>query len=285
MRLHRCVQALATAAVAAVVLTACEAELEEDPQNSGSGQGPGGMSQMQAVAPEPTGSQYNHEAMREAVEAHVDTASITDTDDWWGSLRDINRELQKLRVRPTDCKSLVTASALPVPAGALAVIADRDSGSIFVHSFKDAAAAGAAMNSEIDGADSCAEHTVIRDLGEEEFEARTTLTDIRIRSGADEHLAVRREVEADGETQRDLAVVLRHDTVISGAVQPLEEEIDRSEAEDLVVELEAQAAAVLSELLDEEITPPDPEPEDEDDAEEPEEEDSGDGEQTAETSG
>lgn len=262
MRPHPLLQTLAGAAVATVLLTACEADQPEDSQDPEARQAGGGMSQVEAVAPDPQGSQYSHDEMRAAVESAVSPRTVSDTDDWWGSLRDINRELQKLRVEPSRCKSVVTASALPVPTGALTVSAAVESGSVFLHSFEDASAALSMIEAERQGARECDDHTVIRASGDDEFQAHTELGRLQVRSGAQDALAVRRVVDSDSETQRDVLVLIREGSVVAGASREIAEDLGEDERRDLVVELEAEAAAALSELLGEDITAPEPEPED-----------------------
>ncbi|WP_120005801.1 hypothetical protein [Nesterenkonia muleiensis] len=117
---------LAVLPVAAMVLAGCEADLAGEDGPLGGGSLDQSVSDAQAEAPDPLGEQLSHEQMREALEGHTGGTSgtVTDTDDWWPHLRDLNRELQMLRVQPTDCKPYVTASALPVPAGALGALTE-----------------------------------------------------------------------------------------------------------------------------------------------------------------
>lgn len=108
-----------------LALTACE---DEVPQEQGSGEAGDfddeGFDELEA--PDPRGNQLSHEEMREILEDHFDGAGLSDTDDYYPNLRDIETELQKLAVDPTDCKQYVMQSASPVPEGAL--IAHADSG-------------------------------------------------------------------------------------------------------------------------------------------------------------
>lgn len=108
-----------------LALTACE---DEVPQEQGSDEvgdfDAEGFDELEA--PDPRGNQLSHEEMRETLEDHFDGAGLSDTDDYYPNLRDIETELQKLAVDPTDCKQYVVQSASPVPEGAL--IAHADSG-------------------------------------------------------------------------------------------------------------------------------------------------------------
>lgn len=120
-RSARAVSAVALAGLLA--LTACEADLPDQDGGSGAG-GSGGQGFDELSAPDPRGSQLSHEDMREVLEEHLSGAGITDTDDYYASLREIETELQKLAVDPTDCKQYVVQSASPVPEGALIAHAD-----------------------------------------------------------------------------------------------------------------------------------------------------------------
>lgn len=252
---------LAALSCAALVLTGCEADLEGEDGPLGGGSLEGSVAQAQAKAPEPVGEQLSHQQMRAALDEHVEGASITDTDDWWPHLRDLNRELQKLRVQPTDCKPYVTASALPVPSGSLVAMAEQGAGQSVVYSFEDAESAQEYVQAEVSGLDRCADHTVIRDLGEEEVRAETRLREVDVASGAESALAVRRAVESDDNAQLDLGVLLRQGAVVVAVLQPLD---DQDDDEESAIELVAEAAAILSELTGEEITAPEPEPDLED---------------------
>ncbi len=261
--------ASASAFALTLLVSSCSEPVDQDPAQQQAGGGPagGGMAGAQARAPEPAGSQHSHDEMRSALETVIEDATITDTDDWWSSLRDINRELQKLQVAPTDCKAFVTASALPVPTGALAAIAENGSRRTAVHSFEDAEAAQLYVQNEADGVERCEEHTIIRELEENQVEAETTIEELEIRSGAEDALAVRRLTESEDGLQRDVAVVLRHSSTVVGTAESVEDPMDKDEAEELAVELEAEAARVLSELVGEEIVAPEPEPDDDEDDE------------------
>lgn len=254
-----------------VALTGCEEPLQEESEEQGDGGPPQGVSDMEASAPNPTGDQHSHEDMREALEGTIDDAELSDSDDLYPSIRDINRELQKLVVEPTTCKSFVTTSAMPVPSGALAAFADHAPRQTSVHSFEDSEAAGAYIENDIEGLDSCDSHTVVRDLGEDEVEAETELSEVDVESGAENAVAVHRSVDdADG-TEHDLAVVLRHGAVVVSGTETLDDSPSEDDAEELAVDLEAEAASVLSDLVGEEITAPEPE---ENDAEDDSEDDS-----------
>ena len=106
-----------------LALTACEGDVPDQ-------QGSGDIGDYDAEgfdelsAPDPSGNQLSHEDMREVLEDHFDGADLTDTDDYYPDLRDIETELQKLAVDPADCKQYVVQSASPVPEGALIVHAD-----------------------------------------------------------------------------------------------------------------------------------------------------------------
>lgn len=262
----RTLVATSSALSMALFLSACGTPLEEEsePADDGSGGG-GGMDEVQAMAPEPAGDQHSHDQLRSALDETIDGADITDTDDWWASLRDLNRELQKLRVDPAECKSFVTASALPIPSGALAAIAEHDQRQTAVYSFEDAEEAQTSVDQEFEGAELCAEHTVTRELeDDEELEAETALEKVEVRSGAEDALAVSHVLDAEGETQRGLTVLLRYGSTVVTAAQTLDEPLEESAEEELAIELEAEGAVVLSTLTGEEIIAPEPEPEDED---------------------
>lgn len=263
----------------ALLLAACGTASQDEPEeDTGGGAADGGMDQVQAMAPDPTGDQHSHGQMREALEESIDGAEITDTDDWWESLRDVSRELQKLRVDPTDCKSFVTASAQPIPAGALAAIAQHDQRQTAAYSFEDADEAQIYVNQEFEGAELCDEHTVTRELSEdEEIETESTLEEVEVLSGAEDALAVSHVLDVDDDTQRSLTVLLRYGSTVVANAATLQEPLDEDGREDLTVDLEAEAAAVLSTLTGEEIVEPEPEPEPEDedsDEETPEDGDS-----------
>ncbi|GAA4829192.1 hypothetical protein GCM10023354_04600 [Garicola koreensis] len=247
----------------ALVLSACGTTVEEDdPGSSGGGSVEGSMDQVQVTAPQPAGDQHSHDRMREALEDSIDGAEITDTDDWWGSLRDLNRELQKLRVEPAQCKSFVTSSALPVPSGALTAIAQHEQRQTAVYSFEDPDEAQTYANQEAEGAQKCDGHTVTRELDDEQIETETALDEVEVRSGAEDALAVSHAMEAADETQRGLTVLLRYGSTVVVNAATLDEPLDEEPREELAVDLEAQAAAVLSTLTGEEVTAPEPEPED-----------------------
>lgn len=253
----------------ALLLSACGTAAQEEPeQDTGGGAADGGMDQVQAMAPDPTGDQHSHDQMREALEESIDGAEITDTDEWWESLRDLNRELQKLRVDPAECKSFVTASALPVPSGALTAIAQHDQRQTAIYSFEDADEAQAHAEQEADGAQKCDGHTVTRELDDDEqIETETALDEVEVLSGAEDALAVSHAMEAEGETQRGLTVLLRYGSTVVINAATLDEPLEDEPRQELVVDLEAQAASVLSALTGEEITAPEPEPEDDEEGE------------------
>ncbi|WP_150460654.1 hypothetical protein [Nesterenkonia ebinurensis] len=251
-----------------LLLSGCEASPEAQDDPLGGGSLGSSVDEAQASAPEPEGEQLDHQQMRQALEDHTSAATITDTDDWWPHIRDLNRELQRLQVDPTDCKPYVTASALPVPTGALGALAEDGDAQTVIYSFEDAAAAQEHLSSERTGISRCAEHTVIRDLGEAEAQAETELTELELLSGAEEHLAVRRVMTTGGEEHRHLAVLLRHGALIVLSTAPEDPE---TEEDDALAALEAEAALVLSQLVGEEIIAPEPEPEEDEDEDEAEE--------------
>ncbi|TLP75792.1 hypothetical protein [Nesterenkonia sphaerica] len=265
--------ALAALPLSVLALAGCAAEVEADDSPLGGGPLDGSMAEAQAAAPDPRGQQLSHEEMQQALEDSLGRATITDTDDWWPTLRDLNRELQRLRVEPTDCKTYVTASALPVPPGALGVLAEMDESRTVVYTFTDAESAQEYVESEREGVEGCHEHTVTRDLGTEEVEAETTVTELRLRTGAEEGLAVRTVMEAPETVQRELTVLLRHGAHAVLASEPEDSEADQEEA---LVELEARAAAVLSAVVEEEILAPEPEPEPEPEPDDEDEDEGGD---------
>lgn len=259
---------LAAVPFALLALTGCEADLEDEGGPLGGGSLDQSVSDAQVKAPEPVGEQLSHQQMRGALNEHSDGATITDTDDWWPNLRDLNRELQKLAVDPTDCKPYVTASALPVPLGALGALAESGDSQTVIYTFEDADAAQTYVDSERLGADRCDEHTVTRDLGEEQVQAQTTLTELSLRTGAEDGLAVGREMDASDATQRDLTVLLRHGP---HTVLVAESEDPDADQDDAVAELEARAADLLSAVVGEEIRAPEPEPDDDEENEDPSE--------------
>ena len=247
-----------------LLISGCGLGVEEAEQPGGPAGG--GMEAAQASAPEPAGGQHSHEEMRTALEETTEGADLTDTDDWWESLRDLNRELQKLRVSPDDCKAFVTASALPVPSGALTAVADHPPRQTAIYSFEGDDEAQSYVSQELEGAEQCDEHTVTRALEDGDVAADTTLEEVEIRSGAEDVLAVSSVMESEEETQWGLAVMLRHDSTVVGTSQVLEAAVGQDEAEEIVVELEAEAAAVLSAVTGEELVVPEPEPEDDDES-------------------
>ncbi len=114
--------------LAMVLLTGCETATVEDSTEPAADAG-SSAGDSEAQAPEPTGNQLSHEDMRAQLEARYPEATLTDTDDYWSGLRDIETELQKLVVDPPECKQYVVRSAVPVPAGALVAFADGTGGS------------------------------------------------------------------------------------------------------------------------------------------------------------
>lgn len=254
---------LAVLPITALVLTGCEADLGVEDSPLGGGSLDQSVSDAQAQAPDPVGEQFSHEQMREALQEHIG-GTITDTDDWYPHLRDLNRELQMLRVQPTDCKPYVTASALPVPDGALGALAEDGDFQTVIYTFEDSDSAQGYFSTERDGMELCEEHTVIRELGENQVEVVTELAELSISSGAEEALAVRQVMQTEDSAQRQLAVVLRQGPHLVLAAEPADEAADEQE---ILVELEAAAARILSDLVGEEILAPEPEPEESEEAE------------------
>lgn len=109
---------------AVLLLTSCSEGGSDEEAGQPTQEAPSNPADEGSSAPEPTGDQLSHDDMRSAVEAHLSGATLTDTDDYWGDLRSIETELQKLDVEPVDCKQYVVESATPVPDGALLVHAD-----------------------------------------------------------------------------------------------------------------------------------------------------------------
>ncbi|GAB3842323.1 hypothetical protein [Nesterenkonia populi] len=262
--------ALIPALTAALMLASCAEEPAGQDGEAGAGLPDGAPTgqaeQTLATAPDPTGEQLDHEEMREALDTRV-FGSITDTDDYWERIRDLNTELQRLAVDPNDCKPYVTASALPVPSSALAAFAEDDQQHTAIYTFPDADAAQAYMDNEQRGAGQCGEHTVTRELDSAQIEATTEIDEVEVLSAADASLGVRQEVsDADG-AEHAIGVVLRHQAQVVAVSRSLSEPLDGEEAEESAVELEAEAAAILEDLTGADLEPPEPEPE-EDEGEE-----------------
>ncbi|KUG58839.1 hypothetical protein [Nesterenkonia jeotgali] len=106
-----------------LLLTSCGASTAEQAGTPAAEPGTGGAGVQQQV-PEPAGNQLSHDEMREQLESRYPDAALSDTEDYWAGLRDIETELQRLVVDPPECKQFVMRSALPVPAGALVAYAD-----------------------------------------------------------------------------------------------------------------------------------------------------------------
>ncbi|WP_120005803.1 hypothetical protein [Nesterenkonia muleiensis] len=121
-----------------------------------------------------------------------------------------------------------------------------------------------------------------RDLGEDRFEAETELTELSVRSGAEDGLAVRRVMETEGNIQRHLAVLLRQGAHVVLTAEPEEEGLDEDDA---VADLEAAAALILTDLVGEEILAPEPEPEPEPEEDEDAGDDDGDADDDGEDEG
>lgn len=261
--------ALITALTAALLLTSCLGEApdegEQDPANPDD-LPTGQAEETIATAPDPTGEQLDHSQMRDALEAHAG-GPITDSDEYWPHIRDINTELQRLAVDPNACKPYVTASALPIPSAALAAFAEDEDRQAAVYTFPDADAAQAYIDNEQRGTGQCSEHTVTRDMDGTEVEATTEIDEVEILSSADAHLALQQEVRDDDGTQHAIGVILRHQAQVVAITRPLSEPLSQDDAESAVVQLEAEAAAILEELTGADLEPPQPEPEEDEDAE------------------
>ncbi|GAB3187968.1 hypothetical protein [Nesterenkonia suensis] len=294
--------ALAVAACSALLLVGCgEDPAIADRERGGGPIGdPGGEQQLRA--PEPEGNQLPHEQMAEALEEHLPGATITDTDDVLPGLRDLETELQRLRVDPQECKQYVVQSASPLPDGALMVHAAGHGGSdaelpedpgedpgedsdaagprsgereATTYSFVDWEAADAFLVGEQDGAERCESYTASRRAGGEGDDLPATeveLETVPVRTAADASLGMAQEMTADGDTSHVVAVMLRQGSQVLLIAEAAEEEPADEEREELVEELQEQAAAVLSALTGEDLTLED-EDEDEEDAEDAEDED------------
>ncbi|MDZ5076129.1 hypothetical protein [Nesterenkonia sp. HG001] len=272
---------------------------------------PGGDQQLRA--PEPEGNQLSHEEMREALEEHFGEATITDTDDVLPGLRDLDTELQRLRVAPQECKQYVVESASPLPDGSLVAHAvqagsvggsedsggsgdsedseDTGSGSVeaTVYTFAEWESADALLSGEQDGVALCDTYTATRPSGEEDGEppvTEVTVEEVSMSSAADASLGLTQELRADGATSHLVAVMLRHGSQVVLVAEAGAEAPEEDEVEDLVEQLQEQAAAVLSDLTGEDLALEDEDDDDEDadeDAgsdEDESDEESGDGDET-----
>ncbi|GAA1157830.1 hypothetical protein [Nesterenkonia sandarakina] len=106
-----------------LLLTSCGASTAEQAGTPAAEPGTGGAGVQQQV-PEPAGNQLSHDEMREQLQSRYPDAALSDTEDYWAGLRDIETELQRLVVDPPECKQFVMRSAVPVPSGALVAYAD-----------------------------------------------------------------------------------------------------------------------------------------------------------------
>ncbi|MDS2171313.1 hypothetical protein Q7C18_01205 [Nesterenkonia sp. CL21] len=278
----------------ALVLTGCADDVAV--RDSGGGGGaigdPGGAQQLSA--PEPEGSQLSHEEMREALESEFSGASITDTDDVLPGLRDLETELQRLRVNPQECKQYVVESASPLPDGALMAHAiqqddgesgdsdgdtdgdsdgdtdgdsdsdtDGDSDSdgadgareVTVYSFTDWRSADAYLAGEEDGLQLCESYTVTRDVGGDESPStEVALELLSVGTAADAGLGLTQEMTVGDESTHLVAVALRQGSQIVLVAEAPNEEPEDDDVEDLVEDLQEQAAAVLSELTGDDLS-------------------------------
>lgn len=318
-----------------VLLTGCEtATVEDSTEPAGDAGTSAGDSQAQA--PEPTGNQLSHEDMRAQLEARYPEATLTDTDDYWSGLRDIETELQKLVVDPPECKQYVVRSAVPVPAGALVAFADgsgaaesgggeesgreaeepeasgsdsgADSGAAVqlasteedsedganggdsdgeesssdsgedgnsedseqdgedseeepepvtvdlpaerqavIYTFPDWRAADSHFTAEQDGLDECDSYTAQRSA-DDAVETSTSIDRVDLSSDADAAYGITRRISSAGENEHSAAVTLRTGSHIVTVMVPLQDSLSEEEAEVAVVELEEEAADLLSSL-------------------------------------
>ncbi|MGJ9424846.1 hypothetical protein ACHABX_03260 [Nesterenkonia halotolerans] len=321
--------------LAMVLLTGCEtATVEDSTEPAGDAGTSAGDSQAQA--PEPTGNQLSHEDMRAQLEARYPEATLTDTDDYWSGLRDIETELQKLVVDPPECKQYVVRSAVPVPAGALVAFADgsgaaesgggeesgreaeepeasgsdsgADSGAAVqlasteedsedganggdsdgeesssdsgedgnsedseqdgedseeepepvtvdlpaerqavIYTFPDWRAADSHFTAEQDGLDECDSYTAQRSA-DDAVETSTSIDRVDLSSDADAAYGITRRISSAGENEHSAAVTLRTGSHIVTVMVPLQDSLSEEEAEVAVVELEEEAADLLSSL-------------------------------------
>ncbi|GAA3050429.1 MULTISPECIES: hypothetical protein [Actinomycetes] len=270
----------------ALALTGCADDVAV--RDSGGGGGaigdPGGAQQLSA--PEPEGSQLSHEEMREALESEFTGASITDTDDVLPGLRDLETELQRLRVNPQECKQYVVESASPLPDGALMAHAiqqddggsgdsDGDSDSdtdgesggdsdsdgadgareATVYSFTDWRSADAYLAGEEDGLQLCESYTVTRDVGGDESPfTEVALELLSVGTAADAGLGLTQEMTVGDESTHLVAVALRQGSQIVLVAEAPNEEPEDDDVEDLVEDLQEQAAVVLSELTGDDLS-------------------------------
>lgn len=119
---------LALAAAASLALAGCGQDPAAVEQDSGDEEVPDPGGPEQLTAPDPSGEQRSHQAMREALRAVYGSATLTDTDDVLPGARDLETELQRLAVDPQECKQHVITSAMPVPADALIAAAQVSAG-------------------------------------------------------------------------------------------------------------------------------------------------------------
>lgn len=302
------------AAAGMLALAGCgpdPAAVEQDSEG-GSIPDPGGVEQL--TAPDPTGDQRSHEAMREALSAEFPAATLTDTNDVLPNLRDLETELQRLSVDPQNCKAYVVSSAQPVPDGALIAAAtvpsesesdsesgsESDSGSgsdspgagmtnarreATVLSFREAEAAEARIAGEQEGLENCPSYTASRSQdagegsGEGDDSSVSTTTEVdeeSVRTAADQGIAAVREVSGGGETRRTVSVLLRQGAQIVAVSAAVEDDLSSDEIEETVETVQQEAADVLAELTGEDLSLPEPEDEDSED-EDSEDEDSAEG--------
>lgn len=257
---------LATTLVGLLSLTACGV-FEEHP-NDPSGPNGGGVSEedFQASAPDPSGKQYSHDEMREALGSSTRGRQVSDTDDWWADLRDINRELQRLRVDPPACKSFLTAGSLPVPSGALVAMAVSGERETVIASFDHDNSAADFFSMQQEGLSECATHTLTRELSEGDIEVSTESEELEVTTEASEGLAMQRVVSTEGEADAySVVVVLQEGSAVATAAAHASEDYSDDEAEETVQLLEDEAARVLGELIGEDLRQPEDES-DEDDA-------------------
>lgn len=305
---------LALAAAASLALAGCGQDPAAVEQDSGDEAlpDPGGPEQLSA--PEPSGDQRSHKAMRTALRSVYDSATLTDTDDVLPGARDLETELQRLDVDPQECKQHVVSSAMPVPDDALIASAqvsagesggsdesgDSDdsgdsegadgeggssSGSMTsgreatVMSFPDVEAAEARIDGEQAGVENCPSYTTTRSSGDGDgVSTETTVEEESVRTAAEQGFAVVREVSGGGSTSRSVNVVLREGAQIVTVSGIVDGELSSGETEDAVETVQDEAARILGELTGEDLSLEEPEEsEGESDGDSSDSGDSGDG--------
>ncbi|WP_010523733.1 hypothetical protein [Nesterenkonia sp. F] len=286
---------LALAAATSLALAGCGQDPAAVEQDSGDEAlpDPGGTEQL--TAPEPSGDQRSHQAMREALRSVYDAATLTDTNDVLPGARDLETELQRLAVDPQECKQHVVTSAMPVPDDALiaaAQVSAGESGSdeddsessggsedaggsgdsagsssgpltagreATVMSFLDVEAAAARIDGEQEGVENCPSYTTGRSSGSDGEEGdgvstETTMQEEPVRTAAEQGFAVIREVSGGGSTSRSVNVVLREGAQLVTVSASVDGELSSDATEDAVEAVQEEAARVLGEVSDEDLS-------------------------------